>query len=115
MAERLRRAGFFDGAVFHTYHAYECVVSALIASHGNPVPPNHARRFVLFTVLRDPTRPYAATQAQLNVLTLRTRNASLYLNETTGLLPSDLFKAADVDRVLPLVHRFSREVWTEIR
>src|SRR5438270_9855049 len=39
MASRLLRAGFADGAIFHTYHAYECVLSALIAAHGHPVPP----------------------------------------------------------------------------
>lgn len=115
MAERLRRSGFFDGAVFHTFHAYECVVSALIAANGNPVPPNHGRRFLLFARLRDPTRPYAATQTQLDVLTFPTRNASLYLDERSDLLPSDLFDAAFVDRLLPAVHRFSREVWAEIR
>lgn len=115
MAERLQRAGFFDGAVFHAFHAYECVVSALIAAHGNPVPPNHTRRFVLFAVLRDAACPYAATQTELRVLRLPVRNASLYLDEQSGLLPPDLFDAAFVDRVLPLVHRFSREVWAEIR
>lgn len=32
-------AEFADGAIFHTYHAYECVLSAFIAAHNYPVPP----------------------------------------------------------------------------
>ena len=65
MAERLLRSGFADGAVFHAYHAYECVVSALIAAHGVPVPASHVGRFALFARLRDATKPYAATQRHL--------------------------------------------------
>lgn len=40
MASRLLDSGFADGAVFHTYHAYECVLSAFIAANGLPVPPD---------------------------------------------------------------------------
>jgi HEPN domain-containing protein len=115
MAERLRRSGFFDGAAFHAFHAFECIASALIAARGEPVPPNHARRFRLFSQLRDASSPYAATYASLDLLTVPMRNASLYLDEQSGRLPSDLFHATFVDYVLPLVLQFSREVWDEIR
>lgn len=115
MAERLLRSGFADGAVFHAFHAYECTVSALIAARGIPVPPNHARRFALFQALRSAASPYATTQAGLDLFTVATRNASLYLDGRTGLPPADQFDAAFVHRVLPIVHRFSREVWEEIR
>src|SRR6266851_10458390 len=40
MAYRLLDSGFADGAVFHAYHAYECVLSSLIAAKGYPVPPD---------------------------------------------------------------------------
>ncbi len=39
MASRLLDSGFPNGAIFHTCHAYECVLSAFIAAHGYPVPP----------------------------------------------------------------------------
>ena len=39
MAHRLRRASYLDGAVFHAYHGFECMLSALIAGKGYPVPP----------------------------------------------------------------------------
>lgn len=39
MASRLLDSGFADGASFHAYHAYECVLSAFIAGHSYPVPP----------------------------------------------------------------------------
>jgi hypothetical protein len=48
IALRLLRSGFPDGAVFHTYHAYECIVSAFIAAQGVAVPP------VGWTKLTDP-------------------------------------------------------------
>lgn len=39
MASRLLDSGFSDGAIFHAYHAYECVLSAFITAHNYPVPP----------------------------------------------------------------------------
>lgn len=35
MADRLGAAGLHDGGVFHSYHAFECFVSAGIAAGGN--------------------------------------------------------------------------------
>lgn len=88
MASRLLRCGFADGAVFHTYHAYECVVSAFLAAKGYSVTPNgrvvrgsskrrrgstksshsstnpqtsqspHKQRLLLFNQLADRTKPY---------------------------------------------------------
>jgi hypothetical protein len=40
MARRLGEAALYDGAVFHTYHAFECFVSAALASRGHdPAKP----------------------------------------------------------------------------
>jgi HEPN domain-containing protein len=115
MAERLLRSRFADGAVFHAYHAYECAISALIAANGVPVPTSHAGRFALFAGLRDVTKPYATTQLRLQRLTVQARNASLYYDEVNDALPTDRFNAAFAAAMLPLVHRFAREVWQEIR
>ena len=109
------RAGFTDGAMFHTYHAYECAMSALIAAHGVPVPPSHVGRLALFGQLLDATKPYAATQLRLSRLTVQVRNASLYYDERNDLLPTDRPGTARVTWMLPLAHRFAREVWREIR
>lgn len=115
MADRLLRAGFTDGALFHSYHAYECVMSALLASLDLRVPPNHARRVVLFEQHRDPTKPYAASQEQLGGFTMHLRNQSLYYDEGEDLLPSERFPSSLVAEVLSLVHQFARDVWREIR
>jgi hypothetical protein len=47
MARRLLRSGFADGAAFHGYHCYECLLSALIAAKGYPVPPEGWTRLEL--------------------------------------------------------------------
>jgi hypothetical protein len=88
MARRLLRSGFADGAAFHGYHCYECLLSALIAAKGYPVPPEgwtrlelpsgrvieaypspagsiqernaHKARIVFFDELADPGRRYFA-------------------------------------------------------
>jgi len=39
MARHLARATLYDGAVFHTYHAFECFISAGISSSG--LSPKH--------------------------------------------------------------------------
>ncbi len=46
MASRLLDSGFADGAVFHAYHAYECVLSSLIAAKGYPIPPDGKTQLV---------------------------------------------------------------------
>lgn len=115
MAQRLLRAGFADGAMFHTYHAFECTVSALIAAHGVAVPTSHQGRIALFAAVADPTKPYMALQRRLSRLTVRLRNEALYYDEVNDVLPTDRPGMANVTWMLPLVHRFAREVWREIR
>ena len=39
MAQHLLDSGFPDGAAFHSYHAFECVLSTFIAAQGHDVPP----------------------------------------------------------------------------
>ena len=115
MAERLRRAGFIDGAAFHAYHAFECTMSALIAAHHLPVPTSHGGRLRVFAQVADPTKPYSATISRLFALTVRARNDALYYDERSGPLPTDQASTIAIAGVLPLVHRFAREVWREIR
>lgn len=115
MAERLRRAGFADGTAFHAYHAFECTMSALIAARNLPVPTSHGRRLALFAQVADPAKPYAATFARLFALTVQARNDALYYDEGTGQLPTDKASTTTVAGLLPLVHRFAREAWREIR
>lgn len=91
MSRRLLESGFADGAMFHTYHAYECALSTVIAASGYSVPPkgwvelsdpddpkktvryyaspkghfkegsSHKARVVLFKQLADQAKPYYST------------------------------------------------------
>jgi hypothetical protein len=137
-------AGFADGAVFHAYHAYECVLSAMIAAHGFPVPPagrtrlpgpggrtimgypspgggivdssGHRARIFLFDELADRARPYFATHGLLSrFLTPEDRMDSLYYDATFDQMPSEKYSHSHASGLLPTVHQFAREVWREIR
>ncbi len=115
MAERLYRSNYFDGAVFHGYHAFECVVSAFIAARGVRVPPNHRERIIRFTQNIDHTQPYATEYVNLDFLTLAVRNQSLYYDEATNVMPPDRYDAIFTDYLLSAIDRFARAVWRELR
>lgn len=144
MASRLARWGFTDGAIFHAYHSYECVLSSLIAAGGYAVPPEgkapftmpsgrtmraypsptgrieesnaHKARIILFDELADQTKPYYAThQALRRFLPVAARNDALYYDAALDLLPQQRYSAAFVSRVLLAVRRFGHEVWQDIR
>lgn len=144
MATRLLRRGFADGATFHTYHAFECILSAHIAASGYDVPPQgwtklntpsgktvkaypspgggiqekaaHKARLVFFDEVADRTKPYFATYSTLSrFLTVAARNDALYYDATSDLLPQQRYPPAQVTGLLPMVRRFAREVWREIR
>lgn len=115
MAVRLLRSNFLDGAVFHAYHAFECVVSAAIAAEGVAVPPSHSGRLALFNQIHDQTASFAPTYQRLSYILARTRNEALYFDEVKDIFPGDRFSQAFVDDLLPLVDQFAREAWREIR
>lgn len=139
MASRLLSDGFADGAVFHAYHAYECVLSAFIAAKGYPVPPEgwtslrlpsgktvkayqlphgmiqdrsaHKARIVFFDQLADPTKPYHATHQRLRrIITLQDRNDALYYDPSSDRLPHEQFQSAFANGLLPVVAQFARGV-----
>jgi HEPN domain len=144
MASRLLDSGFADGTVFHTYHAYECVLSALIAANGYPVPPDgkiqsnspsgkkvfgypspqgillqsstHKARQMFFMELADKSKPYYAQHLILSrFITLNDRMDSLYYDAVRDQLPYEVYNRSFAVGVLPQIHLFAREVWKEIR
>ena len=143
MAFRLLRSGFADGAVFHAYHCYECLLSAVIAANGYPVPPEgwtrialatgviveayrspegfvqdrnaHRARIILFDQLVDQTRPYRADHQLLRTyLRYQVRLDALYYDPSRAQLPEDAYTAKYAVGVTSLLLRFSREVRKEI-
>lgn len=143
MASLLMRAGYADGAVFHAYHAYECMLSALIAAKGYPVPPEgwtrldlpsgrtvaaypspgggiqdrsaHKARIVFFDQLADRTKPYFAAPARLSrFLTVQDRLDALYYNAAKNHLPEQRYPASFATGLLPTVRQFVRDVGIEI-
>lgn len=143
MALRLLDAGFADGAIFHAYHAYECVLSSFIAANGYPVPPEgwtkllspkgtiwfypsprggiqdrsaHKARLIFFNELADSSKPYFARHRTLSrYLTLSVRMDSLYYDAVRDLLPHEAYSHSFAFNLIPEVHLFAREVWKEIR
>jgi hypothetical protein len=143
MASRLLISGFADGATFHAYHAYECVLSSFIAGCGYPVPPEgwtklispkktiwaypsprggipdrsaHKARLAFFNELADSTKPYFLLLATLRrYLTLDVRMDSLYYDANLDRLPHNAYSHPFALGLIPEVHLFAQEVWKEIR
>lgn len=143
IARVLLRAGYADGAVFHAYHAYECVLSAYIAAKGFHVPPEgqtkirdpsgkwirvysppgepirelnaHKARIVFFNQLADHTEPHYAAHQQLSrILTYQDRLTSLYYDAPTDRLPYERYDASFARGLLSAVDQFARDVRSEI-
>lgn len=144
MARRLQTAGFFDAAVFHTYHAFECLLSSLIAAKGFPVPPQgmviparghpgprgkvyygpagplaeqgtHKLKILLFRQLREQEKAYSRTFALLSrSITVADRNDALYYDPVRDQLPEQRFSAEDASALLDRVSQFARELRIEI-
>lgn len=139
MATRLLRDGFTDGAVFHAYHAYECLLSAFISTNGYPVPPAgktslrlpsgktvkaypsphgaipdlnaHKARIVFFEQLADRTNDYYTTHTVLRTfMTYQDRLDSLYFDPVSHRLPHQRYQSALVRDLLQILVRFAREV-----
>jgi len=144
MASRLLDSGFPDGAIFHVYHAYECVLSAFIAASGCPVPPQgrvplttptgkrifvypspngdipdrgtHKARLMFFAKLADPTRSYYVRYTNLSrYLTPDDRMDSLYYDTIGNRLPHEIYNHFLASNIIHEVNLFAREVWKEIR
>lgn len=139
MASRLLRLGFADGAVFHAYHAYECVLSAFITTRGYEVPPEgwttlrlpsgrsvqaypsplggiqdrsaHKARIVFFDQLADRSQSYYATHARLRTfITVQDRLDALYYDAPRNRLPHHRYRAPVVAGLLPVVLQFARDI-----
>ena len=144
MASRLLDSGFADGAIFHTYHAYECVLSALIAAKGHPVPPQgrvqltsspgkkvlgyplpqgnvleqsaHKARQVFFMKLADQSKPYYTQHQVLSrFITLNDRMDSLYYDAIQDRLPHEVYSHAFALEAIQEVRLFAHDVWKDIR
>jgi hypothetical protein len=142
MSSRLRRHGFADGSVFHTYHAFECAVGAVIAKKGWPVPPDgatvvyaprrmsyysgpggqlteqstHKAKLELFGQIGDTSKPYYSTFAVLKrFLTNRLRNNSLYYDSRNDILPKQQFTNSQALGFYQQVHSWVKEVKEEIQ
>lgn len=143
IASRLLRMKFVDAAVFHSYHGYECILSALIAAKGYPVPPDgwtkltlptgktvraypsplgtiqdhnsHKARVVLFDELADRSKPYFAHHQSLKTfLTYQIRLDSLYYDPTINKLPQQRYSESFAQGLLPNLQQFTREVRVDV-
>ncbi|MGH2616391.1 MAG: hypothetical protein ACRDJC_14200 [Thermomicrobiales bacterium] len=137
MSHRSLRSGFADGAVFHAYHGFECLLSAVIAAKGYPVPPEgwtslrlpsgktvqaypsplgmiqdhnaHKARLVFFDQLADRTELYYRDYRRLRTfLVYQDRLDSLYYDATLNRLPEDQYSASFADELLRMLNQFAR-------
>jgi len=139
MSSRLLEV-FPDGSVFHTYHAFECAVAAVIAAKGWPIPPqgstviyaprrivyhgprgqlneqsSHKAKLELFDQVADRTKPYYATFSTLKrYLTNPLRNDTLYYDSNNDLLPRQRFSRVQASGLYQQVRNWVKEVRVEI-
>ena len=144
VCSRLLRAEFPDAVVFHSYHAFECVLNAFIAWKGYDVPPQgwtvitlpsgkkfrhypspgggvaerseHKARLQLFKELADPAKPYFRIYSTLSrFMTLNDRNNALYYDAIFDQLPHERYNMPDAEAMYKDVYAFIRSVGQEIR
>ena len=75
MARLLHLRGYHEGSVFHAYHAFECVISAGIASQNRRIPYSHINKIHDFKTYCG--RIIAGTQLQSEFASLSTILVSL--------------------------------------
>ena len=143
IARLLLENGFADACVFHAYHAYEGVLSALIAQRGYDVPPQgatkvvfksgppkkvflsptdsdyefstHKARILYFNKLADKNMTYWNTHDILQrIATVDARNNALYYDPQNDRLPFEQYDPNFATQLLEHVRRFAAEVWQEI-
>lgn len=130
---------FPDGSAFHTYHAFECAISAVIAAKGCGVPPDgkkfgpkrlvyyqgpsgqirepstHKVRLILFDQLADKSKPYYGTFSTLKrILTNRLRSDTLYYDHAKDLLPEQQFDEPRAKALYEQVEKWIEDVRGEI-
>ena len=144
MSRRLLRSGFADGAIFHAYHGFECLLSAVIAANGYPVRPRgwtavrlpqgktvqaypspsgvieehnaHRARLILFEELVDQSKLHYASYLELRaLLKYQDRLDSLYYQPSLNLLPEEIFSAPFAAELVLALTRFASNVRGDIR
>lgn len=138
MADHLLNVGrtiFHDGAVFHAYHAYECILNAIIAANGYLVPPDgwyrrrgkryyrapvdfedkgtHNARLEFARQLIKPVASYYTSYLNISTyVNTDYRNDSLYY--VHNRLPEQRFTFTDAQLFFRDVENFVDEVWRDI-
>ena len=83
MAGALLAEGFYEGTIFHCYHAFEAASSAAIANQGQRVPLRYRAKFNRFRALY-PDLPFAREFAALLAELYPKRERSLYADVEFG-------------------------------
>ena len=112
MAEVLLEKGFYEGTIFHCYHAFEAACSAAIADLGQRVPIEHKPKFNKFRSLYSNisfAQEFAALLAELHPK----RERSLYADVEFGQVsdPTLAYSQQDAEDTL----RRTRAMVSKIR
>lgn len=138
ISECLLTGRFADGSCFHTYHAFECAVGAIIIAKGYLVPPDgktygprrmiyyqgpsgqinepstHKVRLILFDQVADRTKPYYTTFSTLKTFLPPLRNQTLYYDRVRNLLPEQQFNESRAKALYEQVKKWVEDVRGDI-
>ncbi|MGA9349441.1 MAG: HEPN domain-containing protein [Anaerolineae bacterium] len=111
MAEALLEKGFYEGAVFHCYHAFEAVCSAGIANKGRKVPLPHREKFNQFRKFY-PEMIFAEEFASLVAELYPKRERSLYADIEYGEVsdPTLEYKREDAEDTMARARSMVNEI-----
>jgi HEPN domain-containing protein len=101
MAQALLEKEFYEGTIFHCYHAFESACSAAIANLGQRVPIEHKPKFSKFRSLY-PSIPFAQEFAALLAELYPKRDRSLYADVEFGQIndPTLAYSQQDAEDTL---------------
>ena len=111
-ADTLRGSGFQECAAFYSYHTFESIGSALIASRGQPVSSRHKAKINAFTNLSR-GRSYNRTVAELGQQLISLRNSFLYPVVQPGGItsrPEDVLTVKQAEKLLKRVRGLVRRI-----
>ena len=93
-ANLLLNSEHHDSAIFHSFHAFECICRSGLVSYGEAIRKDHGKNITWFVKCsRDQSRVFTKEVSDVTAIVIAVRNPSLYPD--AGILPTVRFSPAE--------------------